>query len=95
MATWRDRAWLRLLELAASGDEFTSDDVVERVGHPDEAHGANGANNAVGSLFVRAEREHRIMATGRVRGSRQPRRKGGMVRVWVGYHQPTLFEDAS
>jgi hypothetical protein len=92
MTTWRQRAWTVLLDLAASGDEFTADDVLDRAGHPDDRHEANGANSAIGSLFRRAHKERLIMPTGRVVRSRQPKRKGGMIQVWVGWHQPTLFD---
>jgi hypothetical protein len=93
MATWRQRAWLVLCELAASGDEFTADDVLDRAGHPDDRHEANSANSAIGSLFRRAASEGRIMQAGRTVRSRQPHRKGGAIQVWVGWQQPTLFDD--
>lgn len=95
MTTWRQRAWLVLCDLAASGDEFTADDVLDRAGHPDSRHAANSANSAIGSLFRRAAAQRRIMQTGRTVRSRQPHRKGGAIQVWVGWTQPNLFTEAS
>jgi hypothetical protein len=80
-----------LRTLAESGENFTADDLLERVGHPDDAHGANGRNNAVGSLFRSARAEGLIESTGTIVKSRQPERKGGMVQVWRGAAEPRLF----
>jgi hypothetical protein len=92
VTSWRDRASLALRDLAATGEPFTADDVLDRAGHPDDRHEANAANNAVGSLFRAAAAERIIMQTGAVVQSRQPHRKGGMIRVWIGWRQPTLFD---
>ena len=92
MTTWRQRAWTVLCDLAASGEEFTADDVLDRAGHPDERHQANARNSAIGALFRDAAKAGLIMQVGRTVRSRQPKRKGGMVQVWVGFQQPTLFD---
>ncbi len=81
---WRGAAWAVMRELAATGQGFYSDDLVERVGWPDDGHGPNGANGAIGSLFRQAAALGLIVKTGRVRTSRQPRRKGGMIQEWRG-----------
>lgn len=63
---------------------FTADHVAEYVGVPDPEHAANAANNAVGSAFARASREGIIRPTGKVHRSKQPHRRGGMIREWIG-----------
>lgn len=87
---WGERAWVELRRLASSGRPFTADDLLAAVGHPDEGHGPNGRNNSVGSLFGRAHRARLIEPVGTAQ-SRQPHRKGGLVRVWQGREEPTLF----
>lgn len=81
---WRSRAWAALYDLAGDGEDFTADDLRDRVGEPDTEHSANGANNAIGSLFREAAAARLIVRTGRVTKSRQPHRKGGMIQVWRG-----------
>jgi len=79
-AEWRARArwWIRELD---NGQWFTSDDLLEVMGSPDEAHAANGRNNLIGSVFGESHRAGEIKPVG-VAQSKQPRRKGGLVRVW-------------
>ena len=84
MESWQVRAWRMMGELAESGVGFYPDDLVERVGVPDGEHTANGANSAIGSMFRRARAAGLIEKTGRVRQSRQPKRKGGLVQEWRG-----------
>jgi hypothetical protein len=81
--SWRERAEAELLRLADSGESFTADDLIAVVGQPDSAHAPNGANSAIGSLFRTAHALKWITPIG-VKASRQPRRKGGMIRVWRG-----------
>lgn len=69
--------------LASTGEPFTSDDVLVLARHPDSYHRANGSNNGIGTAFRRASTRGRIKAVG-VEKSKQPHRKGGMVRIWVG-----------
>ena len=90
--TWRLHARRALEQLAYSGDEFTSDDLVDLVGPPDNGHTANSRNNAIGKLFNEAAAAGLIETDGRVRPSRQPHRKGGGNRVWRGTPRPTLFD---
>lgn len=81
--TWRTRAERELLHMADSGKPFTSDDLVAVVGLPDSAHNPNAANSAVGALFRTAHSMKWITPIG-VEASKQPHRKGGMIRVWRG-----------
>ena len=80
---WKFRAAAALADLAASGRPFDSDDLLKIVGHPDENHAANGRNNAIGSVFREASTAGLIVPVG-TRQSTQPRRKGGLVRLWQG-----------
>lgn len=89
--TWRTDALEALRKLAASGDEFTSDDLDDLVGVPDGSHGANAGNNLIGALFAQAHREGWIQTDGRVVPSRLPRRHRSAVRVWRGTPQQGLF----
>jgi hypothetical protein len=50
--------------------------------HPDRAHAANGRNNRIGQAFRQARANGVIKPVG-VAQSRQPHRKGGLVRVWA------------
>ena len=84
MAGWHSRAWTALHELAATGDPFTADDLIDRVGPPDQSHRANSRNSSIGGLFSQAASDGWIVSDGRVVRSRQPHRKGGAVRVWRG-----------
>jgi hypothetical protein len=88
---WRQRALVALDELARSGDEFDSDDLIARVGVPDERHHHNGRNSAIGSVFRECHARGLIEPTGGVRQSRQPRRKGGLIRLWRGARKEALF----
>lgn len=81
--SWATAARGVLLSLAAGGDEFTADQLLAIVGPPDPDHEANGANSGIGTVFGRASREGLIEAVG-VKPSAQPKRRGGMIRVWRG-----------
>jgi hypothetical protein len=70
--------------LAASGQDFTSDDLIDLVGPVDPGHEANARSNSIGSLFTTAKNMWLIEWTGKVVKSRQKHRKGGAVRVWRG-----------
>jgi hypothetical protein len=82
--TWRERALKALHELADSGEPFTSDDLVERVGPPDADHEPNSRNSAIGAMFRNASCEGWIVSDGRVVRSRSPYRRHGAQRVWTG-----------
>jgi hypothetical protein len=80
---YRSEARAQLRQLAAGGRPFTADDLHAAITHPDQGHQANGRNNVVGQLFREAKAEGWIEPIGVVQ-SRQPHRKGGMIRVWQG-----------
>lgn len=80
--SWSDRA-LGFIRDLARGAHLTSDELIERVGLPDAGHTPNGRNNGVGSVFRHAAAAGLIVTDGRFVRSRQPRRKGGAIRVWV------------
>lgn len=79
--TWRDRAADEIERLAATGRPFTSDDVIDAVGHPDDRRKPNGRNNLIGAAFYSASVAGLIHQTG-FTVSRY--RRGGVTRVWVG-----------
>jgi len=80
---WRERAWDEVVKLAASGRDFTSEDVTAEIGLPRGAHGMN-RNNAVGSLINQAARLSMIFKVGRRVPSRNPRSHGAMLEMWRG-----------
>lgn len=83
MTEWGKAANEAMQTLIESGVEFTSDDLTDIVGHPDETHTANGRNSVIGSLFRAASSQGTIQAVG-IAKSRKPHRKGNIVRVWRG-----------
>ena len=60
-------------------ENFTSDDLIKRVGLPDE--GVN-KNNAVGAWFNGLANSRFIVWTGATVKSERVDRHGGMIRVW-------------
>jgi hypothetical protein len=85
---WKQGARGAICSLAASGERFTSDDLLNLVGLPDPDHEPNARNNAVGSVFRWAAGEGLIETVG-VTKSQLPTRKGGIVRVWQGRTEDT------
>jgi hypothetical protein len=82
-------------QLRRSERPFTADDLEDLIGHPDRWHTANSTNNSLGSIFGRYSKTGKIKAVG-VTKSRQPSRRGGMIREWVGVPDPQMsLEDAS
>ena len=73
---WREAALAEIENMAASGIEFTADDIRERVGEPDIA-------NRWGGVFLAARRAG-LIETVAVKPSSTPSRHAGMVRVWRG-----------
>lgn len=84
VAIWKVKAWPAMRDLADAKRGFYSDDLVDLVGLPDPEHPANADNGAVGALFRTAGKQGLIRKTGRVRTSRQPRRRGGLNQEWIG-----------
>jgi hypothetical protein len=81
-ADWLDDAWLALVELVRTGRDFTSEEVVERVGLPRGTPGTN-RNNAVGALFAAAAREGIITRVG-FRKAVRPDLHARLLTVWRG-----------
>jgi hypothetical protein len=80
--TWRTKADAWFYGVVADPNRlFTADDLEDAIGHPDDEHEANGRNNSIGAAFAHAHKIGLIEPAGVTR-SRQPKRKGGMVRVW-------------
>ncbi len=75
--SWRLAAEATLRRLAASGREFTTDDVHAAVGSPP------GHHNALGGLFIAAARRREIVPTG-YRPSARPEANRRAVRTWRG-----------
>jgi hypothetical protein len=82
--SWRDRAFDQMRVLAAPKEDFTSDDLLEVVGVPDETNAPNAVNNQIGTVFKQAARMGMIVFTGRVVPSKRPTRHGSMIKVWRG-----------
>lgn len=80
---WRQAATKEIKRLARTGRPFTADDLYEKVGHPDPTHKVNSRNNVVGKIFREACEAGLIESIG-WRPSRQPHRKGGVIRIWRG-----------
>lgn len=81
--SWTQAAERALTALAISGDDFTSEDVIEAAGLPRGEVGLN-RNNAVGALILRASQMGQIVKAGRRIPSRRPRSHGAQLEVWRG-----------
>jgi hypothetical protein len=81
--SWQQEAASALLSLASTGEPFSSDDLLDAVGFPDDDHTPNAGNNAIGSVFRKASADGVIVPVGVTR-SKVPTRKGGLVRTWQG-----------
>lgn len=87
---WRANARREVRRLAATGRPFTADDLYDTLPHPDGNHTPNARNNLIGQVFREMCAEGWIEPVGVVK-SRQPKRKGGMIRVWRGLPENRLF----
>lgn len=72
---WRSWALREIGIMAKNGLEFTSDDLRQVVGEPDNA-------NRWGGIWLAARRAGLVVPTGQVRPSTTPSRHGSLVRVW-------------
>lgn len=79
---WSPAATRALRDLAATGEGFTADDVVARVGLPRGT--AQNANNALGGLFAGASRAGLIVRTGDMVESRRREGHARRITVWRG-----------
>ena len=76
---WKEAAWWALLEVAARGETFTSDDVWEILDtQPHQTHNPS----ALGGVFRRAAKEGVIRNTGKMRRTRRVVRHRQLT-VWV------------
>lgn len=91
MTDWSEEAKETFRKLASTGGDYTADDLIDLVGHPDDTHEANGTNSSIGSIFAWGHQQGLAEPTGRYVKSRQPRRKGGVIAVWRGT-QGRLFD---
>lgn len=80
---WREHALAVLEELAATGKTFTADDLVARVGLPDDTIAMN-RNNAVGAIFSAAAKSGMILPTGNYIKSRRRSNHSAVLAVWAG-----------
>lgn len=78
LISWKRVAEKRLAELAATGREFTAEDLRERVGHPLGSH-----DNSMGPLFGAAARRGEIVHVGYQQATR-PEAHARILRVWRG-----------
>lgn len=80
---WASQARTEILRLAASGAEFTADDVVAAVGLPNESD--VNANNAMGGVFAGASRAKAIERTGAMVSSAREYGHARLIPVWRAY----------
>jgi hypothetical protein len=79
---WRTRAEQALIDLARSGEPFTSETLVERVGLP-RGEVKTNRNNAVGGLIGGASRRGLIRLIGYQKAKRRESH-AAVVGIWVG-----------
>lgn len=89
---WREQARTTILRLAASGERFTSEDVVARIGLPTGDAGAN-RNNAVGAVFAAASRRGWITRVDYVKAKRAALH-AAVVAVWIGTEEGRIAHEA-
>lgn len=82
-AEYKAKFYSALIELAVSGEPFTSEDIIEMIGLPRTQIQAN-RNNAVGALMNGAARRGLIRKTGMRVLSTRPRSHGAELAEWVG-----------
>ena len=81
MSEWDKYAKRVFDQLVKAGKPFTSDDLIDYVGHPDDTHQPNSVNNSIGRLFRIAHTRKQIEVVDYT-NSKQPTRNGGIIRVW-------------
>lgn len=79
---WTHRARIGLAVLAATGEEFTAEDLTRLVGLPRPDGGTN-RNNAVGAAFSAAARRREIRRVG-YRTASIARSHARVLAVWIG-----------
>lgn len=88
---WHDDARNTIRELAATGEPFTSEDVVAVVGLP-RGNVATNRNNAVGAIMSAAARRGEIRKVG-YRNAKRPALHAAALAVWVGNTTHTYGND--
>ena len=78
---WWEKARNRVMYLAASGEDFTVDKVIEHVGLPNAVE--VNANNSVGALINRMAKKGIIVRVGYDKASRLES-KGRTIAIWRG-----------
>lgn len=80
---WADRARLGIAMLAATGREFTSEDLTALIGLPRPGATGSNRNNAVGAVFSGAARRKEIRRVG-YRNATVASSHAAALAVWVG-----------
>ena len=82
-ADWERQAKKIIWGLARAGTQFTTEDITDQIGFPDQTHRPNGRNNRVGSLISSVARDYRITIVNE-RKARNPQSNGRTIKVWQG-----------
>lgn len=78
---WSARAHEAMCELWETGEPFSSDNLKDIVGVPDQGHEPNGTNNQIGSVFREWSARGLIERVDTTRSTYR-HRKGGLIVVW-------------
>lgn len=79
---WAERAKTTIQQLASTGENFTADDIIQRVGLPTRYLGMN-ANNAVGAAVSASARRKEIKRVGFTTANRASSH-GRVLSIWRG-----------
>lgn len=82
--TWTKQWWATLGALAATGQPFTSEDIIAKIGLPTGDVGMN-RNNAVGAMMTAASTRKIIRKTGTYVVAKRPSSHGAVLAQWVGH----------
>lgn len=82
-AEWERRAKRIIWTMARNGNRFTTEDVTDQIGFPDQTHRPNGRNNRVGALISSIARDYRIVIVDETK-ARNPQSNGRTLKVWMG-----------
>jgi hypothetical protein len=82
-ADWEREAKRLIWTLARNGDRFTTEDITDKIGFPDQTHRPNGRNNRVGALISSVARDYRLAQVDE-RKARNPQSNGRTIKVWQG-----------
>ena len=82
-ADWERAAKRVIWTMARAGNRFTTEDVTDQIGFPDQTHRPNGRNNRVGALISSIARDYRIVIVDEAK-ARNPQSNGRTLKVWMG-----------